>query len=287
MMASETQNAPIVDPESASDFMKLQDTQIAVLEEEVEALEMRGRRLRKAAFSAGICQSVSVVCSAYVIFAVRWQLLDWSMLDKTIYNIQSSWVVWNIGVFAETLGCVSNILLGVLLGMIMIGAGVNAASSSLIILFKLMEQVVIGVSIVNLILVGVFVNEDNALSSTIKYYYYSDAFPQTGMQISYVLLLMNRYGVIFAQIFTGLHYCLLGLIISMWGVFPRYLGYALSIAGPCYIINVFLNLFISQYNDDFAIIFALPGIIAQFWLAAWMLVNTPHPSKNRGATVFG
>lgn len=286
-MASENQHAPMVDPESAADFMKLQDTEIAVLEEEVEALGMRGRRLRRAAFSAGICQSVSVLCSAYVIVAVRWQLLDWSMLDKTVYNIQANWVVWNIGVFAETLGCVSNILLGVLLGMIMIGAGVNAASSSLIILFKLMEQVIIGVSIVNLILVGIFVNEDNALSSTIKYYYYSDAFPQTGMQFTYVLLLMNRYGVIFAQIFTGLHYCFLGWIITLWGVFPRYLGYALGIAGPCYIINVFLNLFISQYNDDFAIIFALPGIIAQFWLAAWMLVNTPHPSKNRGATVFG
>lgn len=286
-MATATHHAPVADPESAADFMKLQDDEIAVLQEEVEALELRGQRLRRAAFSAGICQSISVLCSTYVIFAVRWALLDWSMLDKTIYNIQSNWAIWNVGVFAEILGCVANTLVGVLLGMIMIGAGVNAASSSMIILFKLMEQVIVGVSIVSLILVGVFVNEDNALSSTIKYYYYSDAFPQTGMQISYVLLLMNRYGIIFSQIFSGLHYCFLGWIISMWGVFPRYLGYVLSIAGPCYIVNVFLNLIISQYNDELAIILALPGIIAQFWLAAWMLINTPHPSKNRSATLLG
>eukprot|EP00980_Cylindrotheca_fusiformis_P010318 scaffold2299_cov131-Cylindrotheca_fusiformis.AAC.5 len=286
-MASEQNHVRVTDPESAADFMKLQDDQIAILQEEVEALELRGRRLRRAAFSAGVSQSVSVLCSAYVIFAVRWSLLDWSMLDKTIYNIQANWTVWNIGVFAETIGCVTNTLVGVLLGMIVIGAGVNAASSSMIILFKLMEQVIVGVSIVNLILVGVFVDENNALSSTIKYYYYSDAFPQTGMQITYVLLLMNRYGVIFSQIFSGLHYSFLGWIISMWGVFPRHLGYALSIAGPCHIVNVFLNLFIPQYNDELAIILALPGIIAQFWLAAWMLVNTPHPSKNRGATMLG
>jgi len=283
---------PEPDPECTAEFMQMQDMQIqehhvAILQEEVEELAMRGKRLRSAAMGAGLCQTISVLCSSYVTFAIRWMLLDWSMIDKTIYNIQSNWGVWNLGVFAEILGCVTNTLVGVLLGMILVGAGVNPASSSLIILFKLMEQVIVGIAIVSMIMVGIFVYEGNAMSTTIRYYFYSDAFPEIGMQISLFLLLLNKYGIIFSHVFSGLHYCLLGYIVNKWGVFPHKMGKALLVAGPCYIINAFLNLLISGYNDQLAILFALPGIVVQFWLATWLLINTPNPSKNRNTIVIG
>eukprot|EP00526_Cylindrotheca_closterium_P015742 CAMPEP_0113631112 /NCGR_PEP_ID=MMETSP0017_2-20120614/16169_1 /TAXON_ID=2856 /ORGANISM="Cylindrotheca closterium" /LENGTH=267 /DNA_ID=CAMNT_0000541611 /DNA_START=33 /DNA_END=836 /DNA_ORIENTATION=+ /assembly_acc=CAM_ASM_000147 len=267
--------------------MKVQQHHVEILQEEVEELAMRGKRLRSAAVGAGMCQSVSVLCSAYMVFAIRWMLLDWTMIDKTIYNIQSNWLFWNIGVLAEIVGCVSNTLVGVLLGMIMIGAGVNPASSSLIILFKLMEQVIVAIAIIAMIMVGIFVYEDNAMSTTIKYYFYSDAFPEIGMQMSFFLLLLNKYGIIFSHVFAGLHYSFLGFIVHKFGVFPHKLGKALMLAGPCYILNASLNLLISRYNDQLHVLFALPGILVQFWLASWLLINTPSPSKNRDTLIKG
>ncbi|CAJ1950598.1 unnamed protein product [Cylindrotheca closterium] len=283
---------PEPDPECRAEFMqmdemKVQQHHVEILQEEVEELAMRGKRLRSAAVGAGICQSVAVLCSSYLVFAIRWMLLDWDMIDKTIYNIQSNWIFWNVGVLAEIVGCVSNTLVGVLVGMIMIGAGVNPASCSLIILFKLMEQVIVAIAIIAMIMVGIFVYEDNAMSTTIKYYFYSDSFPQIGMQISFFLLLLNKYGIIFSHVFAGLHYSFLGFIVHKFGVFPHKLGKAMLLAGPCYIINAGLNLLISRYNDQLHVFFALPGILVQFWLASWLLINTPSPSKNRETVMKG
>jgi hypothetical protein len=277
-----------------ADFQKMQDMaeyeyqqaqaqHMAAIQIEVGRLEMRGSRLRRAAFSAGVCQAISVLCSVYMIFGIHWMLLDWQMIDKTSYNIQSNWIQWNVGVFTETLDCILNTLIGLLLGLIFIGAGVNPASCSLIVVFKIIEQAIVGVAIIFMVMVGIFVNDNNAFSYTIKNYFYSENYPEIGIQIMYLLLLFNKYGIIFAHVFGGLHYCLLSFIITNWGVLPRNLGYAYGIAGPTYIINAFLNLIISKYNDDYAILFALPGVIVHFWSAAWLLVNTPHPAKDRNS----
>ena len=42
-------------------------------DQEIKALEMRGERLRRAAFAAGVCQVLSVISSTYTIFAIRRQ----------------------------------------------------------------------------------------------------------------------------------------------------------------------------------------------------------------------
>jgi hypothetical protein len=33
-------------------------------------------------------------------------------------------------------------------------------------------------------------------------------------------------------------------------------------------------------------LFYLPALVSHFWLAGWLLVNTPHPSKNRDLWSF-
>ena len=252
----------------------------SVYDQEVMALEMRGKRLRRAALAAGIFQSLSVISSAYTIFAIQWLLIEWMMPDKTAFLIQENWTLWNFGILFQILSTVSDVLVAVLLGMIFIGAGVNPASSILVVILKIVQQSIVGVAVACMVLVGIFVDEDNALAYTMKNYFYSDNLPPIGIQIAYLFLLLNRYGIILSQIFGGLQYCLMGYIISTWGVLPRLLGYALFIAGPCYVISAFLNIMVSAYDDDYSIIFNIPGLIVQCWLAAWLLINTPHPSKN-------
>lgn len=67
----------------------------------------------------------------------------------------------------------------------------------------------------------------------------------------------------------------------MWGVLPRWLGYTIFIAGPSLIVNSLLYALIAGYEGDMSLIFYLPMIGSQLWLAGWLLVNIPHPAKNR------
>jgi hypothetical protein len=73
----------------------------------------------------------------------------------------------------------------------------------------------------------------------------------------------------------------LGFAIIMWGVFPRWMGFTIVVAGPCLIANTALFLLWPGYDGELSLILSIPLMVSQFWLAGWMLVNTPHPAKNR------
>eukprot|EP00536_Pseudo-nitzschia_multiseries_P011537 jgi/Psemu1/308318/fgenesh1_kg.399_\ len=74
---------------------------------------------------------------------------------------------------------------------------------------------------------------------------------------------------------------LLGFTIVLWGVFPRYMGYSMCVAGVGYVINSCLFIFWPGYDGTITWLLLLPALITHFWLAGWLLVNTPHPSKTR------
>ena len=35
------------------------------------------------------------------------------------------------------------------------------------------------------------------------------------------------------------------------------------------------------YDGELSLLLDLPMLIAEFWLCGWLLVNVPHPAKNR------
>jgi hypothetical protein len=86
-------------------------------------------------------------------------------------------------------------------------------------------------------------------------------------------------------VFSGVHIGLLGFAIIMWGVFPRWLGYIAFAAGPSLILNSCLYFLWPGYDGAMTLVFMIPFAITQLWLAGWLLVNTPHPSKNRDIVV--
>jgi hypothetical protein len=86
-------------------------------------------------------------------------------------------------------------------------------------------------------------------------------------------------------VFAGVQMGFFGFIIIMWGVFPRFLGYTIFLSCPAYISGSVLFFFWPGfwpgYDGELNIILMIPIIISEFGLAAWLLVNTPHPAKNR------
>ena len=82
-------------------------------------------------------------------------------------------------------------------------------------------------------------------------------------------------------VFSGVYLLLLGITIVLWGVFPRWLGYTVSVAGPCAILHSLFYVIWPGYDGDMVLLFSLPTLISEFWLCGWLLVNVPHPAKNR------
>jgi len=261
-------------------FVQMTDEE-AIYQESVALMEKRGRRLRRAALTAGIFLGISILCMIYSTIAVRWVLIEWQQPEKTVYQLADNIGMFKVGILADGLDVVADTFVGVLLGLILIGAGVNPATSSLIIVFKVLQQAVMCINVVFLFIACVMVDENLAIYSTIHNYFYSDNLPPIGTQITYIMLLLNKYGDVVAEVFGGVHLLMLGITIILWGVFPRWMGYIIALAGPCMILNSLFFVIWPGYDGDMTLLWHLPMIIAEFWLCGWLLVNVPHPAKNR------
>lgn len=250
-------------------------------EEECQQLMKRGKRLRRAALSTGILTVISILCTIYTTIAVRWVLIEWQQPEKTAYDITESMPMFKIGIFLEIIVCIVDIIIGVTMGLIMVGAGVNPATAVTIVVFKVVQQAVAAANVIFLVAAGLLLDDSNPIYEVVQNYFYSDNMPPIGTQISFLLLMINQYGYYLQQIFGGVYMFLLGFTICLWGVFPRYMGYCMCLAGCGYVMNSSLFLFWPGYDGIVTWLLLLPVLITHFWLAGWLLVNTPHPSKNR------
>jgi len=265
---------------ASNQFIQMSDSE-AIYEDECEKLEKRGKRLRRAALMTGILTVISIVCTIYTTIAVRWALVEWQQPEKTVYQIQDGMLAFKLGVFLELVVCVVDVVIGVTLGLIIVGAGVNPATAVTICTFKVVQQAISASNIIFLVGAGLLLDVNSPLYDVVQKYFYSDNMPPIGTQLSYLLLLVNQYGYYLQQIFGGMYMVMLGSCICMWGVFPRYLGMSMWAAGIGYIINSCLYLFFPGYDGLITWVLLIPSLVTHFWLAGWLLVNTPHPSKNR------
>jgi hypothetical protein len=189
-MTSETQ--------SSQQFVQMSDEEV-MYQEEVQKLEKRGKRLRRAALTAGIFSIISIVCTIYTTIAVRWVLIEWYEPEKTAYEISESIAMYKFGIIGDIIVVISDTLVGVLLGLILIGAGVNPATSSILIAFKLIQQSINGANVLFSIAAALMLDENLPINEVIQKYFYSDNMPPIGTQISYMFLMLNQYGHYYMQ----------------------------------------------------------------------------------------
>jgi len=261
-------------------FIQMTDSE-AAYDEECQKLEKRGKRLRRAALTTGILTAISIIATIYTTIAVRWVLVEWLQPEKTAYEITENMSAFKMGVFLEILVCIVDVVVGITLGLIMVGAGVNPATAVTICTFKVVQQAISAANIIFLVGAGLLLDSSSPLYEVVQKYFYSDNMPPIGTQLSYLLLIVNQYGFYLQQIFGGMFMVLLGGTICLWGVFPRYLGMSMWVAGIGYIVNSCLYLFFPGYDGLITWALLLPALAVHLWLAGWLLVNTPHPSKNR------
>ena len=180
------------------DFVKMSDEE-ALYHTEALIMEKRGRRLRRAALLAGVMQVAGIVCLLYTTITVRWVLIEWQQPERTAYEIGNNMGLFKMGIFADVSMVVVELFVGVLLGLILIGAGVNPATSSLIIVFKVIAAAIAAANIFFMIGAGILLDENLPVYKVIQNYFFSDYEPPIGTQMAYYMLLINKAGFTLSQ----------------------------------------------------------------------------------------
>lgn len=111
---------------------------------------------------------------------------------------------------------------------------------------------------------------------------YASALGAAGSDALVLLLLdLQHYGYLIAQIFFGLWLFPLGLLAYRSAMFPRPLCILLMVATICFLVDVLLQFLAPELADTISGLILMPATIGEVWMLAYLLikgVRTPLPA---------
>ena len=114
------------------------------------------------------------------------------------------------------------------------------------------------------------------------------AFGAAGSNAIVLLLLdLQHYGFLIAQIFFGLWLMPLGYLAYRSGMFPKALGVTLIVAGVCYLADMLVLFLVPDFGKQVNAFLVIPPTIAETWMALYLLVKGVRlsPRDDRAPTV--
>ena len=90
-----------------------------------------------------------------------------------------------------------------------------------------------------------------------------------------VLLLLDiqHYGTLAAQVFFGLWLAPLGYLVYKSGMFPKALGVVLVAATVCYLVDVLVAFLVPDIAKQISPLMVIAPIVAEVWLLGYLLVK--------------
>ena len=114
--------------------------------------------------------------------------------------------------------------------------------------------------------------------------------PQGSNALVLLLLDMQHYGFLIAQIFFGLWLVPMGYLAYKSGMFPKALGVVLIVGGVCYLVDMLAAFLVPDLGKQIHGFLAIPPTIAEVWMVGYLLikgVKAPAqgaPTVNAGET---
>ena len=117
---------------------------------------------------------------------------------------------------------------------------------------------------------------------------YAAALGTAGSNALVMLLLdMQHYGLLIAQIFFGLWLAPLGyLAYKSSGLFPKWLGTVLIVGGACYIVDVLAAFLVPDFGQKIHTFIVTPCAIAEISMVVYLLVIGVKTSKPEGKRIL-
>jgi Domain of unknown function (DUF4386) len=102
---------------------------------------------------------------------------------------------------------------------------------------------------------------------------YTTAFGVAGSNAIVLLLLdMQHYGTLIAQVFFGLWLIPLGYLITKSGMFHKWLGIVLIAGGVCYIIDLLAAFLLPDFGQKIHGFVTIPSAIAEISMVFYLLI---------------
>jgi len=101
---------------------------------------------------------------------------------------------------------------------------------------------------------------------------YSAAFNIAGSNAIVLLLLdLQHYGTLIAQVFFGLWLIPLGYLTNRSGIFRKWLGFLLILGGICYIIDLLAAFLIPDFGSSIHAVIVIPCAVAEISMVFYLL----------------
>jgi len=116
---------------------------------------------------------------------------------------------------------------------------------------------------------------------------YAAAFGTAGSNALVLLLLdIQHYGTLSAQVFFGLWLVPLGYLANKSGLFPKWLGILLILGGVCYVVDLLAAFLVPDVSRGIHSFVVIPSAIAEISMVLFLLVvgvkNVPPRRGNPG-----
>jgi hypothetical protein len=218
--------------------------------------------IKKKARWAGFLYFIASIPAPIGLMYVPGKLIVTGNATATADNIRGSETLWRIGIGC---GLLSQILfIFVALALYRLFPDVDAKNARLIVVLGCLVSAPI-----------MFVNDIAMLAALtlVKAPAFLSAFDRGQLDaLAYLFLRFNSQGTTIASIFWGLWLFPLAALVIRSGFIPRWIGYALVVAGSAYAANAVVSILLPQYAGVVGSI-ALPLEIAElpiiFWLMIW------------------
>ena len=175
-------------------------------------------------------------------------------------------VVWNsallrVGVVSHLLDAVFFVFLAMTLYILLQHVHTSAARAMLVL-------VVVATGIITLNAVFQFEGLQVATHST-----YAAAFGAAGSNALVLLLLdIQHYGTLAAQVFFGLWLVPLGYLAYESAMFPKWLGVVLIVGGACYLVDLLAAFLVPDVSTKIHTFVVIPCAIAEISMVLYLLV---------------
>ena len=133
-------------------------------------------------------------------------------------------------------------------------------------------------------LVAVFEFEGLQVASDASY---AAALGAAGSNALVMLLLdMQHYGLLIAQIFFGLWLAPLGYLAYKSGMFPKTLGVLLVVGAAGYLVDMLARFLVPDVGEKIGAFVVIPSAVSEFWMLGYLLVIGVKTSKPKDERIL-
>jgi hypothetical protein len=225
---------------------------------------------RRLARIAGLCYLVVAIFGGFAHLYVRARVYAPGDAATTAANVAADASLVRIGLVADLVQATFFLFVVLTLSRLLQHVNNNVARAMVIFV-----AVAVGITSLNMVhqLGALLVATDPS---------YAAAFGGGGSD-ALVLLLMDlqHYGYLIAQIFFGLWLFPLGLLAYRSGMFPRPLGVLLMLGTVCYLLDVLVQFLAPELANTMSAYVLVPATIGEIWMLGYLLIKgakTPLPT---------